>query len=138
MPKNNRIPQHDIRSQKDGLHPDIVDAYSYVESVSDTADNPKDVMWHGWALREAFLAGVTHGQETKLSYADVTDGFFIKCPTCKERVFVPMGYFDGNFGNVKGLCPKWLRGANVTIVVADYESVKDDIDAFDSAMGEKE
>ena len=35
----------------------IAKAYDYVDSIIDTADDPVRVMWHGWALREAFLAG---------------------------------------------------------------------------------
>ena len=32
-------------------------AYHYVESVLHTADDPVGIMWHGWALREAYAAG---------------------------------------------------------------------------------
>jgi hypothetical protein len=38
------------------------EAYKYVESISHTADDKERMMWHGWALREAFLAGIKYGQ----------------------------------------------------------------------------
>lgn len=31
--------------------------YDYVSSVAHTADDKFNIMWHGWALREAFIAG---------------------------------------------------------------------------------
>ena len=37
---------------------DIKKAYEYVHSVIDTADDDEDLLWHGWALREAILAGM--------------------------------------------------------------------------------
>lgn len=43
-------------------HPDVQAAYRYVESVVDTSDFEGMLAWHGWALREAFLAGVSHAQ----------------------------------------------------------------------------
>jgi hypothetical protein len=45
-----------------GENQDIPAAYEYVDSVLHTADDPRSLGWHGWALREAFLAGITHGQ----------------------------------------------------------------------------
>ena len=53
------MPEHEKRHTADGLHPDVNEAYSYVMSVSDTSDIPSANAWHGWALREAFLAGVS-------------------------------------------------------------------------------
>ena len=32
-------------------------AYEYVEGISHTADDKKNLMWNGWALRDAFIAG---------------------------------------------------------------------------------
>ena len=52
-------PEHDKRELAHGLHPDVDAAYDYVISVRSTADAGAGA-WHGWALREAFLAGVSH------------------------------------------------------------------------------
>lgn len=38
-------------------------AYDYVESIMHTADDKRNFMWHGWALREAFIAGVKYQKE---------------------------------------------------------------------------
>jgi hypothetical protein len=56
------LPEHDIRDQEIGLHPEVQAAYRYVDSVIHTADaaSPFGHAWHGWALREAFLAGCSH------------------------------------------------------------------------------
>lgn len=49
------------------LHPDLVAAYAYVETVIDSSiDTTKPVLpyvWHGWSLREAFLAGASYQKE---------------------------------------------------------------------------
>ena len=39
---------------------ELAAAHRYVESVAHTADNPDEYgpMWHGWALREAFMKGI--------------------------------------------------------------------------------
>ena len=37
---------------------DIDRAYAYVDSVTHTVDDEEQMYWHGWALREAFLAGM--------------------------------------------------------------------------------
>jgi len=57
-----QIPEHDKREQEEGLHPDVTAAYDYVDSVAHTADMTRErghKAWHGWALREAFLAGMS-------------------------------------------------------------------------------
>ncbi|MGU5889755.1 hypothetical protein [Aeromonas hydrophila] len=54
------MPEHDKRSVGCGLHGDVEAAYAYVESVSDTRDIPSPLGWRGWALREAFLAGISY------------------------------------------------------------------------------
>jgi hypothetical protein len=53
-------PEHDKRRNKDDT--DIETAYEYVVSVKETSDikNKDEYLWHGWALREAFLAGMSH------------------------------------------------------------------------------
>lgn len=63
----NLIPEHSKRNNDEGykegqgaLHPDIKEAYKYVESISDTSDFVDEYAWHGWALREAFLAGISY------------------------------------------------------------------------------
>jgi hypothetical protein len=53
-------PEHSKRTMKDGLHQDVIDAYDYVDSRIPTADLSGPPMWFGWALREAFLAGISH------------------------------------------------------------------------------
>ena len=62
-------PEHTKRGSVDhgsvgDLHPEIVAAYDYVDSVLHTADVTTPYAWHGWALREAFLAGVSHARAT--------------------------------------------------------------------------
>ncbi len=53
-------PEHRKRPVNDQ---EIDAAYNYVESVKDTADDKDKIMWHGWALREAFLAGISHNKK---------------------------------------------------------------------------
>jgi hypothetical protein len=74
-------PEHDKRPRGDG---DIVDAYNYVDSVVGTNDlivgfGP---VWHGWALREAFLAGISHA----VRQLNKTNGRLMcgKCDNCKR------------------------------------------------------
>lgn len=63
-PPGDITPEHTKREQRDGLHPDVVAAYRYVDRVLPTADYPGEVAWHGWAVREAFLAGCSHAAMT--------------------------------------------------------------------------
>ena len=60
-------PEHTKRGSVDHasegeLHPEIHAAYDYVDSVLHTADVCTPYAWHGWALREAFLAGISHAR----------------------------------------------------------------------------
>jgi len=49
-----------------GKREDIKAAYAYVLSVVRTADtNEVYPAWHGWALREAFLAGIHHVKRSR-------------------------------------------------------------------------
>ena len=48
------------------LNKEIEAGYNYVESVLHTADDKRMIMWHGWALRDAFVAG-TKWREKQLS-----------------------------------------------------------------------
>ena len=58
----NLTPEHDFRcaSSNGDLDPEVSAAYKYVDSVINTSDFIKPLAWHGWALREAFLAGITY------------------------------------------------------------------------------
>jgi hypothetical protein len=47
---------------------DLCAAYAYVSSVLSTADAISPCggyAWHGWALREAYLAGCSYAREVK-------------------------------------------------------------------------
>lgn len=45
------------------MDPKLEAAFKYVESVSHTADYPIPKTWHGWALREAFVAGMKKAED---------------------------------------------------------------------------
>ena len=49
----------------DGSHPDINAAHAYVDSVVPTVeeDAKRYFVWHGWSMREAFLAGISYAKE---------------------------------------------------------------------------
>jgi len=56
-------PEHTSRRVADNLHPEVKAAYAYVDSVLHAADAHSPFggyAWHGWAIREAFLAGCSH------------------------------------------------------------------------------
>ncbi len=59
-------PEHDKRETgaDEPLHPEVLAAYNYVEGM-DEADVYLGIspFWSGWALREAFLAGITYAQQ---------------------------------------------------------------------------
>ena len=68
-PRRDLTPEHTKRGSEDHgstndgpLHQDITAAYKYVDSVLDTSDSRDSYMWHGWAIREAFLAGISYAQ----------------------------------------------------------------------------
>lgn len=54
-------PEHDKR-KIGSLFDEVNRAYDYVVSVEATADEYRGLapLWHGWALREAFLAGISY------------------------------------------------------------------------------
>ena len=58
----NITPEHSARDMKNDLHPEVKAAYAYVHRVLHTADIGVGGIycWHGWAIREAFLAGCSH------------------------------------------------------------------------------
>ena len=65
---NSITPEHDkrdhYRQETGSNHPDISASYRYVDSVVDTADYKEPFLaWHGWALREAFLAGCSYAAQ---------------------------------------------------------------------------
>lgn len=60
-------PEHQKRGSIDHasegeLHPEISAAYDYVDSVTHTKAYPELHAWHGWSLREAFLAGISYAR----------------------------------------------------------------------------
>ncbi len=65
MPYKSATPEHDKRmTEKGHIHPDVLKSYWYVDSVLWTADAvAHGYAWHGWALREAFLAGMSAARE---------------------------------------------------------------------------
>lgn len=67
-------PEHEKRGSVDHesvgeLHPEIISAYDYVDSVLHTADVAMPYRWHGWAMREAFLAGISYAQNQDTNVA---------------------------------------------------------------------
>ena len=58
-------PEHAKRLGKPKGVKEIMAGYNYVTSVLDTADDKHALMWHGWALREAFLAGISYAKSKK-------------------------------------------------------------------------
>lgn len=63
-PGRDLTPEHTKRQTHGAtgeLHPDIDAAYKYVDSVVDVSRNEMNgSTWHGWSLREAFLAGASY------------------------------------------------------------------------------
>jgi len=57
---NNLTPEHNKRNIGGGLSPEVEAAYAYVSSVYETSDYSDVHVWNGWALREAFLAGISY------------------------------------------------------------------------------
>lgn len=45
--------------------------YAHVERMMARADDKQNLMWHGWALREAFVAGA-EWQEARAKPAELT------------------------------------------------------------------
>jgi hypothetical protein len=48
-------PEHELRDEHSV---EIDEAYNYVSTILHTADDEN--MWYGWALREAFLVGISY------------------------------------------------------------------------------
>lgn len=68
-PRRDIAPEHTKRDTPDHkpMHPELAAAYQYVESVVDTSDFTNVQAWFGWALREAYLAGITYGKNGGLT-----------------------------------------------------------------------
>ena len=62
-PDRDLIPEHTKRQQQGTVSPEVEAAYQYVTAVKDTSDYHGQLAWHGWALREAFLAGISHAHQ---------------------------------------------------------------------------
>ena len=61
-------PEHTKRNSDSDSMREVWAAYAYVSSVVSTADAISPCggyAWHGWALREAFLAGCSYAREVK-------------------------------------------------------------------------
>lgn len=62
-PRKDLTPEHSKRNKEAPnykLHVDILAAYKYVDDVLDTSDFEDEYAWGGWAIREAFLAGISY------------------------------------------------------------------------------
>jgi hypothetical protein len=68
-PPRDLSPEHTKRESPDKdpmyIHPDVDAAYDYVDSILDTSDFVDVYAWHGWAIREAFLAGISYEQNNQ-------------------------------------------------------------------------
>lgn len=74
-------PEHDKRfdAWKRGENHDIPAAYKYVESIISTADGGTGLhTWHGWAIREAFLAGISFAQSSTELARDAVLGSIVR------------------------------------------------------------
>lgn len=64
MSAHNLTPEHDKRAvtPDEKMHPEVIASYDYVRKVVPTACGTYDMgwCWHGWSMREAFLAGCSH------------------------------------------------------------------------------
>lgn len=70
--KDDPAPEHAKRWDEDapGNHPDVNRAFNYVDQVIETNDfivGDLSPTWYGWALREAFLAGISYAENEKYS-----------------------------------------------------------------------
>lgn len=66
-PQRDLTPEHTKRGEVDhasegDIHPEIIEAYHYVDSIVDTSDDDDEYAWYGWAIREAFLAGISYAK----------------------------------------------------------------------------
>jgi hypothetical protein len=74
-------PEHTSRRDADDLHPEVKAAYAYVDRVLHTADAHSafgGYAWHGWAIREAFLAGCSHADSATPPPEPPTDEELLK------------------------------------------------------------
>lgn len=64
--RGNPTPEHAARAKEveaghkpRSIHPDEKEADLYFESIKNTSDYEDEQAWHGWAIKEAFMAGMT-------------------------------------------------------------------------------
>ena len=125
-------PEHSARPPGSAGEYDVAAAYQYVDSVVQHADvmTVGGHAWHGWALREAFLAGCTHHRDTgshvtpileevaASPYAielDETTGQVLTCPECSST---SIGFSTHLFGIATR---KETRGpVNVDIIALSF------------------
>ena len=92
------------------LSQETLAAYSYVERVTSTADDKDKIMWHGWALRDAFVAGSVWQREREQNN-EQRDGmsiFINSCARCGKNHTVRFNRFvsgDIDGYNHWGFCP---------------------------------
>ena len=120
-PKRDLTPEHTKRVSEDHgsnddapLHPEISAAYDYVHSVLDTSDY--EGRWYGWALREVFLAGVSHAQKQGNNMET------LDCDVCGAKITDfenDLFHFSGKLKNkISGhihLCAKCKGSLNPTL-----------------------
>lgn len=62
-----KMPEHASRIQVDGLHPEVRAAYDYIDRygrrMRSRAQDSVIALYQEWAVREAFLAGITFATE---------------------------------------------------------------------------
>jgi len=62
-------PEHDKRSPKSDIHPEVLASFEYIEKLKECSADfwiGRSPLWYGWALREAFLAGISHARRYSL------------------------------------------------------------------------
>ena len=120
------MPEHSARPPGSTGEYDVAAAYQYVDSVMTVGGHA----WHGWALREAFLAGCTHHRNTggyvvpileeatASPYAielDESTGQVLTCPECSST---SIGFSTHLFGIATR---KETRGpVNVDIITLSF------------------
>lgn len=77
MSADDLTPEHNKRATApdEKMHPEVHAAYRYVDSVLPTANKDDDDCWtwHGWAMREAFLAGCSHAGAARAANAEADE-----------------------------------------------------------------
>jgi hypothetical protein len=114
-------PEHDSRHPDSDSYSEVTAAYKYVDSVLSTADAQSPVnglAWHGWALREAFLAGCTHAAEQLRTTRRP------KPPSLKEQALADL--------DSMAIKPCWINGIDANALVrAKYDNIRLALEALD-------